>query len=104
MALAVFVLFVAAFGGVFSFSIFALALSRAFSFFDGVACDDFDSFGVLLFDAELRFPPCELDDSESELDEFESESLELPLDDVDAELLQLDADVLTDCKQNIYAN
>lgn len=87
--------FVVEFGGVFSLSALAFAFSLAVSFLDGVGCDDFDSFGVL-FDAELRFPPCELDDSVSELDEFESESLELPLDDVDAELLQLVADVLTD--------
>lgn len=93
MAPADFVLFVVAFGGLFSFSILAFV----FSFFAGVCCDDFDSFGVL-FEAELRLPPWELDDSESELDEFESESLVLPLDDVEPELLQLVPDVLIDCK------
>lgn len=93
MAPADFVLFVVAFGGLFSFSILAFV----FSFLADVGCDDFDSFGVL-FEAELRLPPWELDDSESELDEFESESLVLPLDDVEPELLQLVPDVLTDCK------
>lgn len=103
MAPAAFVLFVAEFGGLLSFSILAFALSRTVSFFAGVACDDFDSFGVL-FEAELRFPPCELDDSESELDEFESESLVLPLDDDEPELLQLVPDVLTDWKTHEMNN
>lgn len=97
MAPAAFVLFVVAFGGLFSFSILAFVFSRAFSFFAGVVCVGFDSFGVL-FEAELRLPPWELDDSESELDEFESESLVLPLDDVEPELLQLVPDVLIDYK------
>lgn len=87
----------------FSFSVltFAFVPSLMPSFLVGDACDDFVSLRTLLrdlfdlFDAELRFPACELDDSVSEDDEFESESLELALDDVDPELL-LVPDVLID--------
>lgn len=87
----------------FSFSILAFEFgpSLALSFFVGDGCDDFVSLRALLldlfdlFDAELRFPACELDDSVSEVDEFVSESLELALDDVDPELL-LVPDVLID--------